>query len=178
MRYILDNDGNILTNEEDMLERWRLDFENLYNGGPSNEFDNDQYNIAKANKYTKEINMKEESYQVNEEINYEISFQKISNGVMHAKSKSSYGFDEIPYNVLEFPVVLETLQHLFQHIFDSGTIPSVWRKAIICPILKDPTSDKRLPMNYRGVSLLYCISKLYSSFINKRTMCYLESNGL
>lgn len=33
-------------------------------------------------------------------------------------------------------------------------------------------------MNYRGVSLLSCISKLYSSSINKRIVCYLESNDV
>lgn len=36
---------------------------------------------------------------------------------MRAKSKSSYGLDEIPYNVLKYPVVFETLRHLFQHFF-------------------------------------------------------------
>ena len=31
-------------------------------------------------------------------------------------------------------------------------------------------------MNYRGVSLLSCISKLYSAFITKRLSYYLETN--
>lgn len=59
---VLDNDGNIIINEEDVLERWWFDFENLYNGGISNEFDNDYYNIMKFDKYIKEINMEEEFY--------------------------------------------------------------------------------------------------------------------
>ena len=33
-------------------------------------------------------------------------------------------------------------------------------------------------MNYRGVSLLSCISKLYSAFINKRLVTYLENNDI
>lgn len=33
-------------------------------------------------------------------------------------------------------------------------------------------------MNYRGVSLLSCIMKLYSAFINKRLSCYLEDSDL
>ena len=33
-------------------------------------------------------------------------------------------------------------------------------------------------MNHRGVSLLSCISKLYSAFINKRLSCYLEDRDL
>lgn len=51
-------------------------------------------------------------------------------------------------------------------IFDSSIIPSLWRKAIIFPILKDPSSDKRVPLNFREKSLLSCNSKLYSSILN------------
>ena len=46
------------------------------------------------------------------------------------------------------------------------------------PILKDQASDRRVPMNYRGISLLSCISKLYSAFINNRLTSYLEENDL
>lgn len=84
---------------------------------------------------------------------------------MRAKSKSSYGLDEIPYNVLKYPVVIETLRHLFQHFFYTVTIPSAWQKAIIYPVLKNPTSDKRHSMNYHGVSLLSCIRKIHSFFL-------------
>ena len=33
-------------------------------------------------------------------------------------------------------------------------------------------------MNYRGVSLLSCINKLHSAFINKRLSYYLETNNV
>jgi hypothetical protein len=33
-------------------------------------------------------------------------------------------------------------------------------------------------MNYRGVSLLSCISKLYRTFIDKRLVTYLENNDI
>ena len=95
---------------------------------------------------------------------------------MNAKSKSACGHDEIPYCVLKYPPVIRTIHELFQLVFDTSIIPSVWRKAIICPILKDASADKRMPMNYRGVSLLSCISKLYSAFINHRLVTYLENN--
>ena len=70
------------------------------------------------------------------------------------------------------------LHSFFQLVFDTGLIPFVWRKAIIFPIHKDSTTDKRLPMNYRGISLLSCISKLYSNLINKRLSKYLDENDI
>ena len=79
---------------------------------------------------------------------------------------------------MTFPSVIPVIRSLFQLIFDTSIIPSLWRKAIIYPILKDPSSDRRIPMNYRGISLLSCISKLYSAFINNRLKTYLEENEL
>jgi hypothetical protein len=171
---VLDNEGNVSLNEQTILERWRVDFENLYNGSGNKEFDNDHYNQAISDKNIRERIMEEQLYQCNDEINHDISIQEVTDTVMRAKNKSASGFDGIPYSVLKYPIVINTLRHLFQNIFDTSIIPSIWRKAIICPILKDPSSDKRLPMNYRGVSLLSCVSKLYSSLMNKRIVDYLE----
>ena len=74
--------------------------------------------------------------------------------------------------------MIQVIQSLFQLTFDTGIIPALWKKAIICPILKDPASDRKIPMNYRGISLLSCISKLYSAFLNDRITKYLENNDL
>ena len=85
---------------------------------------------------------------------------------------------QIPYRVLKYPIIIESLHNLFQVVFDTSIIPSVWRKAIMCPILKYYSTDPRVPMNYRGVRLLSCINKLYIAFINKRCFCYLEDSNL
>ena len=42
----------------------------------------------------------------------------------------------------------------------------------------DPSSDKTIPLNYRGISLLSCMNKVHSAFINKRLSGYLEDNNL
>lgn len=65
----------------------------------------------------------------------------------------------------------------FRLCFDSGKIPKEWRKAIICPIYKGKGSEPRLPSSYRGISLLSCIYKLYSSVLNTRLRDYLEYKG-
>ena len=50
--------------------------------------------------------------------------------------------------------------------------------SIVVPIHKDSTSDKRIPMNYRGISLLSCVLKLYSAIINKCLSLSLENNEI
>lgn len=76
-------------------------------------------------------------YESNAQLNNEISSQEVSMVVMAAKNKSSADIDSIPYVVLKFENVIAILSELFQIIFDSTIVPSLWRKAIIFPILKD-----------------------------------------
>ena len=70
------------------------------------------------------------------------------------------------------------LFEFFNLCFDQSTIPNVWLKAIIFPIPKSKDCDPRLPLNYRGISLLSCISKIYSKILNNRLSNYLEDNNL
>jgi hypothetical protein len=49
---------------------------------------------------------------------------------------------------------------------------------MIAPISKDITKDKRIPLNYRGISLLSVVSKLYSAVLNNRLWKHLEDQEL
>ncbi|XP_060597076.1 uncharacterized protein LOC132750994 isoform X1 [Ruditapes philippinarum] len=176
---IVNEHGRIDKDENAVFDKWKRDFENLYNSTGSDEFDSEFYNRAKLHKHILiEMSISDPLYAPKELLNNNISIEEIVNVVMSAKSKSACGIDNLLYAVLKFPPVIAVLHKLFQLIFDTSVIPSDWRKAIICPILKDKSSDKRLPLNYRGVSLLSCVGKLYSSLINKRITFYLENENL
>ncbi len=66
----------------------------------------------------------------------------------------------------------------FQMCFDNGLIPNALTQAIICPIPKLKSNDPRLPLSYRGLSILSCIYKIYSSILNTRILKYWEDNGI
>ena len=51
-------------------------------------------------------------------------------------------------------------------------------KAIIKPIPKNAQNDPRVPLNYRGVSLLSTVSKLFSGILNNRLVAFLDSENL
>jgi hypothetical protein len=169
---IVDCNGNVICEERFVLEKWRKDFENLYNCADSTDFNSEHFERAKVHKLLLENNMDDPLYTPNESLNKNINIEEICLVVEQAKSTSAVGIDNISYGALKSPPVITVLHELFQLIFDSSLIPSTWRKAIICPIHKDPASDPRVPMNYRGVSLLSCTSKLYSAFMNKRLTNY------
>lgn len=122
--------------------------------------------------------MNDPLYDSNPELNMNVTIEEITSIVKKSRCGSACGIDDLPYDVMKNAPVIQTLQKLFQLVFDCSIIPSLWRRAVICPILKDPHSDKRIPMNYRGISLLSCVSKLYTSFLNRRLTGYLEDNNI
>ena len=58
-------------------------------------------------------------------------------------------------------------------IFDSGVVPHDWSVRKIIPIYKqkgDPTD----PVNYRPITLLSCLGKLFTSILNNRLQVFTE----
>ena len=58
------------------------------------------------------------------------------------------------------------LTRYFNVLFSSSQFPSEWTKAIIIPLHKK--GDVNNPDNYRGISLLSVVSKVYTHIINSR----------
>ena len=122
--------------------------------------------------------MRDTLYEETSSLNHQITKAEVEKVVFRAKYGKSVVFDKIPYVILKLPTVIDSLHSLFNFCLDCGLIPSAWRKAIITSMLKDSTKAPRIPLNYRGLSLLCAVSKLYSSVLNNRLLPYLESNVL
>ena len=99
----------------------------------------------------------------NPDLNRPIEINEVKSVVIKSKNGKSSGFDDIPYEMLKFDCVIEVIHRLFMLCFESNIILSDWR-ASVCPIFKDVNSDPRIPLNYRGISLLSTIYKIYSPF--------------
>ena len=175
---VYNENGEVLTNEKCVLNRWKTDFENIYNNESVDDFDSAFQREALSHKRLLEDRMLDPLYDSNAELNRNISFEELEKVLLKAKNGKSVGIDQIPYEILKLDSVKSVLLSLFQLVFDTSLIPSLWRKAVIFPLLKDPSSDKRVPLNYRGISLLSCLSKLYSAFVNNRLTTYLENNDM
>ena len=62
------------------------------------------------------------------------------------------------------------LLKLFNSIFDSNAKINQWSLSVINPIFK--SGSKSEPNNYRGISLLSCLGKLFTAILNQRLMQY------
>ena len=61
----------------------------------------------------------------------------------------------------------------FNIVLNTGVIPTNWCIGIIKPLYKGKGPQDQ-PDNYRGISLLSCVGKLFTS-LNSRLSLYLES---
>ena len=93
------------------------------------------------------------------------------------KNGKSPGSDGIVIEMLKSGsnVIIPILTLLFNKILDSGLFPDKWCEAIIFPLHKDGSlTDVK---NYRGISLLNVISKVFTGVLNKRLVTWAQINS-
>lgn len=70
-------------------------------------------------------------------------------------------------------VTLKSFAKLFNLLLNSGLYPTPWEKSFIIPIHK--SGDKSELNNYRGISLMNCVSKLFSAVLNSRLVEHMSN---
>ena len=66
---------------------------------------------------------------------------------------------------------------VFNVVLSSGLVPSVWCIGMIKPLYKKKGAIDD-PDNYRGITLLSCVGKLFTACINARLTEYLDCAGI
>ena len=65
---------------------------------------------------------------------------------------------------------------MFNVIFDSGNFPSIWTEGIIIPLFKKGHANDA--NNYRGITLISCLEKIFTSVINNRLLKWSNENNI
>ena len=68
------------------------------------------------------------------------------------------------------------LVKIFNKIFETGTYPEMWTKGIIVPIFKK--GDKSNPANYRGITLINSMAKIFSLCLRNRLNKWCEEGEI
>ena len=175
---VYDNMGNVVTDEPAVLESWKQEYRKLYLGPENNNFDLSFFNEAKAEKERLETNIEDREYRPNAELNKPITATEVQKIIQKLKNKKAVGIDRIPNEVLKNAKATQILTLLFNQCFKCGIVPTQWKQAIIHPIPKGEENDPKIPLNYRGISLLSCISKVYTAVLNCRISKFLDTNNI
>ena len=109
----------------------------------------------------------------------DISPSKVAKIISNLDSTSASGPDRIPVTVLKhcLPELSDILSRLFKKCLSETCFPSCWKCASVVPVFKN-SGDRSDSRNYRPISLLSVISKVFESLINDALVSHLETNNL
>ena len=99
-------------------------------------------------------------------LNDKITIDEISKAINKMKSNKAPGFDGVTIEFIKEAkfFFLPMLEKLF--VLSVGIYPTEWGKALLCPLHKK--GSKADPSNYRGISLISVISKIFTKVLNER----------
>ena len=95
------------------------------------------------------------------------------------KNNKSSGNDQVVNELLKYspPKIIDMIVRLFNVILDTGIFTEQWSVGIIKPLYKN-TGARDNPNNYHGVTILSCLSKLFSISLNSRLTRFVEVNHI
>ena len=122
---------------------------------------------------------REVTHSLNDEINRLFTLEEIMPIVRKLKNNKAHGVDNIINEFLKNcpPCVMSLVVKLFNLVLNTGFIPTNWCIGIIVPLYKNKGSVDD-PDNYRGITLLSCLGKLFTAVIDSRLTAYLEKAGM
>ena len=102
----------------------------------------------------------------------------IANVISNLKNKSSYGYDNISNKLIKLAkgVLTQPLTLISNQILRTGIFPKELKISRVKPLFK--SGDPLQFNNYRPVSLLPSLSKIFEHVIFDQIMCYLTENNL
>jgi len=103
-----------------------------------------------------------------DELDKTITLDEVRKHIKRLNNNKAGGYDSIinEFLICGCDILLPTLVILFNSILESGYFPKAWTNGVIIPVHKK--GSKSLADNYRGITLLSCLGKLFTSILNSR----------
>ena len=107
-----------------------------------------------------------------------IEVQEIRDAFAKVKTATSFGTDDISsyFLKLALPFIENSLAFVFNTSIETSFFPDSWKIARVTPIYKN--GDRAEKSNYRPISLLPVISRLFEKLVTNQVYQYMEDNGL
>ena len=95
------------------------------------------------------------------------------------KTGKAAGIDKIANEYIKASInkLLPIYVYLFNKVLDSGEIPNDWSVGLIVPLYKKQGNASD-PSNYRGITLLSCVGKMFTMLLNERLTTFIDNNNL
>ena len=115
-------------------------------------------------------------YSPNPILDQNFTEEETKRAIRHLKSNANCGIDDIlnEYLINSTSEYFKLYTKLFNVILKCGIIPEEWSIGIIKPLYKGEGSITD-PNNYRVITIIICLSKLFASVINMRLTEYVNT---
>ncbi|UYV61253.1 hypothetical protein LAZ67_1004118 [Cordylochernes scorpioides] len=155
----------ILCNVKDPSQFWKtinsLKYRNNLQGEISTADWQVFYRELLGSNLTKVVQLPLEILDIDPELDCEISLTEIIKEISKLGKNKATGLDEIPNEAIKYLDI---------------QVPQQWTKTIIHPIFKNGDPDN--PSNYRGISLISNLSKLFTSILKTRLNDWMERKSI
>ena len=104
--------------------------------------------------------------------------ETVQNLLSNLKTSKSTGLDNISCRLLKeaAPIVAKSLCNIFNKSIASGKFPTEWKQSKVIPIHKN--GDKDSSTNYRPISILLVVSKVFERIVFNQLYEYFNTNNL
>ena len=111
-----------------------------------------------------------------DELDSPISCQEVLQAVKKLKAGKSPGCDCLlnEYFIESCDILVSHLCDIFNAILSSGYFPDKWMDGVLIPVFKK--GDTNCARNYRGITLVSCMSKLFTTILNNRIEMFCVTN--
>ena len=112
------------------------------------------------------------------DLNSEIITEEVINAIKDMPSKKAPGLDGLCIELFKHStdIAVPMLLALFNRILSTGQFPASWSHALLLPLHKKGSYSD--PNNYRGISLLSVVSKIFTKILCTRLTAWAEGSGL
>lgn len=159
--YLKTDDGNIETDTKSVADLFKSFFANVTDGIPVPTSNNQEVSEYGCRFHLEAMD---------------------PNTILHIikslQNKDSCGYDEISNRILKktADLIIIPLTYIINLSFKNGTFPGPLKKAIIKPIHKN--GSKEDVNNFRPISLIPCIAKVFEKAMHSRLEQYLSDNNI
>jgi hypothetical protein len=184
----LNGDGDTMTDPAKVLRVWRDFSARIASSDLTGTPEEGRYDDANKTKVERRLTWLRRVHQCQPLLDSPFTAEEVFKALRKLRMGSSPGEDGILPDLLKTAAgavntnklrggnpVVESLALLFNFMFDNEVWPQRWNEGVILPIHKK--GSQLDPSNYRPITLLSIVGKLFGAIVNTRMQTFLEASG-
>lgn len=138
-------------------------------------FDADFHDRIEAGEH---IEVEDETIAQAAPLNISITVEEVRESLRQLHRGKAEGSDGISAELLKEggAGMVQSLHYLCSLMFTAAEVPMDWLRGVVVPLHKD--GDRRLPLNYRPITLLSLVGKVYTGVLCERLTGWSERHGV